>query len=146
MIHLIICGHGEFATGLLSGAKLLCGDSPACDAVNFSEGMSSEALSEKLQACVASANGEPVLFLTDILGGTPFRESSALAAGLDQAEVISGANLQMLTEATLERDGRDDVSELARELVASAKECMTLLSDKLASQSKKAQDTDEDGI
>lgn len=147
MIHLIVCGHGEFADGLLSGARLLCGESPSCDAVNFSEGLSSEDLREQLQASIDSANGAPILFLTDILGGTPFRECSTLAAALPNAEVISGANLQILTEATIERDGIDDVRGFARDLIDSAKECMTLLSDKLANQAQSKQETvEDDGI
>ncbi|MBV7434680.1 PTS sugar transporter subunit IIA [Cardiobacteriaceae bacterium TAE3-ERU3] len=146
MIHIIVSGHGEFAEGLLSGARLLCGDSPACDAVNFSEGMTPEVLREKLSACVESADG-PILFLTDIIGGTPFRECAALATALPNAEVVSGANLQMLTEACVERDDADDLKAFARELISSAQECMTLYSDKLASQAQKKQDAaDDDGI
>lgn len=145
MIHLIICGHGEFAEGLLSGAKLLCGDKPSCDAINFSEGKTPETLREELQASINSADGQPVLFLTDILGGTPFRECSALAAGLADAEVMSGANLQIVIEAIIEReDGQADLKTFARDLISSAQECMTLLSDKLASQQANQNNTSSD--
>lgn len=147
MLHLIICGHGEFAEGLLSGAKLLCGDKPSCDAVNFSEGKTPETLREELQASIDSASGQPVLFLTDILGGTPFRECSALAAGLANAEVMSGANLQIVIEAIIEREeGKEDLKAFAHELISSAQECMTLLSDKLASQQNHQPDAGDDGI
>lgn len=147
MIHIIVCGHGAFATGLLSGARLLCGEGDACDAVDFSEGMSGEALQTQLRRCVAQAENSPVLFLTDILGGTPFRESSVIASEHGRAEVISGANLQMLTEALLEREGEEDVRAFAQALVQSAKECITLLSDKLANQAQKnIEPGEEDGI
>lgn len=147
MIHLIICGHGHFATGLLAGAELLCGKSPSCDAIDFSEGMSSEQLREKIAASLQSAGDVPVLFLTDIIGGTPFRECSSYVAALKDAEVISGANLQMLTEACLDRDEADNLQTFGRELIKSAQECMNLLSDKLASQAAAADDdSDDDGI
>lgn len=146
MIHLIVCGHGEFAAGLLSGAQLLCGESPNCDAVNFSEGLTPEALRAQLQACISDTDA-PILFLTDIIGGTPFRECAALATTLPNAEVVSGANLQMLTEACVDRDDADDLKTFARTLISSAQECMALYSDKLASQAaKQAPAAEDDGI
>lgn len=146
MIYLIICGHGEFAGGIHSGAQLLCGSSEHCDAINFSEGMSSDALKQKLQASVSKAGDMPVLFLTDILGGTPFRECATLCANLDNSEVISGANLQMLTEALMERDEAENVRDFARMLVESAKECMKCLSDELAAQKTREENSTDDGI
>ena len=144
MIHIVIFGHGEFAAGLLSGAKLLCGESPACDAINFSEGMSPETLREQLRVSVSDKD-EPVLFLTDILGGTPFRECAALATELPQAEVISGANLQMLVEASMDREDAENLQIFARQLITSAKDCMSLLSDRLTSKKNNEPDAD-DGI
>lgn len=146
MIHLIICGHGNFATGVYSGAKLLCGVSEACDAVDFSEGMSAEALKDQLQQCVDTAGDVPILFLTDILGGTPFRECAAIVSHLKNAEVITGANLQMLVEAAMEREDAGNVQGFARDLVESAKDCMTLLSEKLAAQRAYEEQSADDGI
>lgn len=148
MIHFIICGHGEFADGLLSGAVLLCGKYP-CDAINFSEGTTPEQLREKLQASIARANGKPVLFFTDLIGGTPFRECSAIAQTLPESEVISGANLQMLTEGFIEREEATDVKSFALSLVERARECMTTLSEELAFRAARSQSqaqTDEEGI
>lgn len=148
MIHFIICGHGEFAEGLLSGAVLLCGEYP-CDAINFSEGTTPEQLREKLHASIARANGEPVLFFTDLIGGTPFRECSAIAQTLPESEVISGANLQMITEGFIDREDATDVKSFAWSLVERSRECMTTLSKELETRTKHVQaqmnDTD-DGI
>jgi PTS system N-acetylgalactosamine-specific IIA component len=45
------------------------------------------------------------VFLTDLLGGTPFRVASTLAMQKPGSEVITGTNLQLLLEMVLERDG-----------------------------------------
>jgi len=46
-----------------------------------------------------------IVFLTDLLGGTPFRVASTLAMQKPGWEVITGTNLQLLLEMALEREG-----------------------------------------
>ncbi|EFZ5788001.1 PTS N-acetylgalactosamine transporter subunit IIA, partial [Shigella flexneri] len=46
-----------------------------------------------------------IVFLTDLLGGTPFRVASTLAMQKPGCEVITGTNLQLLLEMVLEREG-----------------------------------------
>ena len=47
--------------------------------------------------------GEGVLFLSDIPGGSPFQQSTAVAVNLQLADVLSGTNLVMVAEACMER-------------------------------------------
>lgn len=120
MIHLIVCGHGQVADGLMTGLRLLSGEVPHCQAINFNEGMSSESLAQALQAAVRQAGDEAVLFLTDIIGGTPFREAALIAHNRPNTEVISGVNLHMLVEASIERDDAQSLSQLVEDLIQSA--------------------------
>ncbi|UJF24055.1 PTS sugar transporter subunit IIA [Suttonella sp. R2A3] len=143
MIQLIVTGHGEFAEGLSSAAQLLCGELSDCQVINFSEGMSGDDFSAALNKAVESLGESPVLCLTDILGGTPFRECAKIAMAREDCEVISGANVQMLVEATMEREDEADVHTLATMLVESAREGLTTLSEQ--SQQKKSH-TSDDGI
>ena len=76
MLGIILCGHGGFATGLEQAMKQILGEQP-----------------------------QFIVFLTDLLGGTPFRVASTLAMQKPGSEVITGTNLQLLLEMVLEREG-----------------------------------------
>lgn len=145
MIHLIITGHGSYAEGLYSAAQLLCGELAHSSVVNFYEGMSAETLEASLRDALTAAGEYPVLCLADILGGTPFRVCANIATQRVDCEVLSGANVQMLVEASLERDEARTVSELAQVLVTSAREGITTLSAQWPHK-KKNISLNEDGI
>lgn len=146
MIHLVVCGHGLVAEGLLSGLKLLSGDVAYCQAVNFTEGMSGEALMQQLQEAIASAQDEPVLILTDIMGGTPFRQAALIANEREQCEVISGVNLHLLVEAAIERDDAENLAQLADDLVQSAQGGIARYATMLQNRIKTNIPTEDDGI
>lgn len=144
MIHLIITGHGEMATGLMSGLTVLAGACKNCHVVDFKEGMTAEALEEALKERVQEIGDQPILFLTDILGGTPFRTCAALARIRPNREVISGVNLHLLLEAEMERQNTP-LHQLTQELIESAREGITSLSQRLGSASSKPKSS-TDGI
>lgn len=48
MIGMILCGHGNFASGMYSAIKLIAGEQEDFATVDFSAGMSSEELKEQL--------------------------------------------------------------------------------------------------
>lgn len=146
MIHLVVCGHGTVAEGLLSGVKLLSGDVTHCQTVNFTEGMSSETLAQLLHQAMESAAGEPVLILTDIMGGTPFRQAALIASEREQCELISGVNLHMFVEAVIERDDAQSLEELAEDLVQSAQGGIARYATMLQNRIKSNILIDEEGI
>lgn len=128
MIHFIVSGHGQFASGMVSAACLIAGEADAFSAVDFPEGESAENLQSRLQEALAHAGAQGVIVFTDILGGMPFRTAALLAAGRDNMEVVCGTNVQLLVEAALERSEDDTPATLLARILPGAREGLNLLS------------------
>lgn len=72
MISIIVTGHGQFASGLLSAVETVFGPQSQTLAVDFPSGISTSDLDARLQAALASLpTSGGVVFLTDLLGGSP---------------------------------------------------------------------------
>jgi N-acetylgalactosamine PTS system EIIA component len=103
---LIISGHGSFATGIQSSVKLIAGDQPNVEYVDFLEGDSIGDLEEKLlKAFYRLQECESVLVLCDLVGGSPFKTAVMLTNGKEKSTVIGGTNLAMVIETALLKDG-----------------------------------------
>lgn len=131
MLGIVITGHGKFATGLLSAVEQVIGSQTQCKAIDFPEGVSTEELASQLEdACNACDNGDGIVLLCDLLGGSPFRQASQIALTKNNYEVISGTNMQIAAEMLLEREeltaaefrnaavicGKDGITSLWHEL------------------------------
>lgn len=127
MMHFIVSGHGQFASGMVSAVTLIAGEANAFTAIDFPEGESANALHERLQAALMAAGDAPVIIFTDILGGMPFRTSAQLAAGRAHTEVVCGSNVQLLVEAVLERDEEDSPASLLERILPGAREGLNVL-------------------
>ena len=97
MLSIILTGHGGFASGMEKAMKQILGEQSQFIAIDFPETSSTALLTSQLE--------EAIVFLTDLLGGTPFRVASTLAMQKPGCEVITGTNLQLLLEMVLEREG-----------------------------------------
>ncbi len=97
---IVVAAHGELAAGLVSAAQLICGQIQDLAAVALEPTDSPEAFAERLAAAAPNAT-EPVLLLTDLVGGTPHNVALALARRRPSAVVISGVNLAVLMEAAM---------------------------------------------
>lgn len=96
MAGIVITGHGNFATGILSAVELIAGKQEGVKAVDFSDGMSVDQLDIELKRAAAAVDGENgIVFFSDLVGGSPFKSSVLLAQTLE-AEVIAGTNLPMI--------------------------------------------------
>lgn len=133
MIGIIVTGHGQFATGLVSALKLLAGEPEALLAVDFEAGDDIGRLEEKLKAAIESLGGEAydggsdassdgILVMTDLRGGSPFNVASRLSMEHPGVEVLTGSNLGMLVEAYMARQMAQDVKTLAVSTAASGKD------------------------
>jgi len=96
MIGVVVVTHGQLATELLNAAETIVGDLPRFAAVSIGwHEDTQDAREEIAQAIARVQQGQGVLILTDMFGGT----SSNLAMtflGQDDVEVITGVNLPML--------------------------------------------------
>jgi len=111
MLGVILTGHGHFASGLYQAALQIIGQQPGFMAIDFPDGLSTDQLESQLQSALQQCEkGEGVIFLTDILGGSPFRIAAQLSFVQPNIEVITGTNLPLVIEMLLERDGLDAAS------------------------------------
>lgn len=105
MIGVILSGHGGFASGISQALTQVIGEQPQFAAIDFPESMTTAQLDNAMRMALESVDsGEGVVFLTDLLGGTPFRTASLLSQQIANIEVVTGTNLQMAAEMLLERD------------------------------------------
>ncbi|BBQ82107.1 MULTISPECIES: PTS galactosamine/N-acetylgalactosamine transporter subunit IIA [Enterobacteriaceae] len=106
MLGIILTGHGGFASGMEKAMRQILGEQTQFIAIDFPETSTTARLTEQLEQAVATLDAEEdIVFLTDLLGGTPFRVASTLAMQKAGREVIAGTNLQLLLEMVLDRDG-----------------------------------------
>lgn len=105
MLGIILTGHGGFASGMEKAMKQILGEQTQFIAIDFPETSTTALLTSQLEQAVNTLDSEDSLvFLTDLLGGTPFRVASTLAMQKPGREVITGTNLQLLLEMVLERE------------------------------------------
>jgi PTS system mannose-specific IIA component len=100
MIGVVVVTHGQLAVELLNAAETIVGDLPQFAAVSIGwHEDTHDARDEIAQAIERVQQGQGVLILTDMFGGTP---SNLAMTFLDRekVEVITGVNLPMLIKLT----------------------------------------------
>ena len=96
MIGVVVVTHGQLATELLNAAEAIVGDLPRFTAVSIGWHDDTRDARDEIGRAVARVRqGDGVLILTDMFGGTP---SNLALTFLEPAvvEVITGVNLPML--------------------------------------------------
>jgi len=118
MIGILLVSHGTIAQSFIDVAKIIVGEPENAKAVCLPEALDDERVFEELQkACKSLDQGDGILILTDMFGGTPCNLSLSLLED-DQVEVLTGMNLPMFLKILSSREGVA-LAELAR----TAKEC-----------------------
>lgn len=143
MVGVIVTGHGNFGTGLLSNLQLLAGAPEAVLAVDF-KGDSTEVLHDDLMAALEQLKDcDGVLVLADLAGGSPFNQSVTCKAELPdrKIEVVGGASAAMLLVANTSKGWMDDPVELAEAVMLEAKDAIVRFVLEVHED-----DADEDGI
>ncbi|MFA1563064.1 PTS sugar transporter subunit IIA [Aliivibrio fischeri] len=117
-IGIIVTGHINFATGTKSAVEAITGNQQAIKYVDFTEGTTRTELESLLiDACEIVDEGAGVLFCTDVPSGTPFQVSAQICTGKTNVSVLTGSNINMITEAVMERESFANVSDLADHIV-----------------------------
>ncbi len=114
MVGLVVATHGQLAAELLRTAESIVGPVPGSAAVSIDSSSSVEEARARLATAIhkVGADGEGVLVLTDMFGGTP--ANLALTFLDEQIEVVTGVNLPMLMKLATSRDsGLAAAAELA---------------------------------
>ena len=105
MTGIIVTGHGQFPSGILSAVTLVAGKPDNTAGVDFTDGQSSADLKEAMTKAMNTLDGDDILILADLVGGTPFNTAAAIKAERTdkKIKVIAGANMAALVEAVFSR-------------------------------------------
>ena len=114
MVGIVIITHCQIADELVRAASLIVGEIPACIAISISPEEKLESIDERLEQAMLSVDqGDGILILTDLFGGTPSNVSLSFLQD-KKVEVVSGVNLPMLLKISVAREGKE-LKEVARE-------------------------------
>jgi PTS system mannose-specific IIA component len=139
MVGFVIVGHGSVAEALIATAQGIVGPLEQVRAVNLlpHEGIDL-GRSKIVEAIHAVNDGEGVVLLADMFGGTP---SNCCLSVLEQGqlEVVTGYNLPMLLKIPTARAQRLSVRDTAQVLVQNGQKNILFASDLLRARCQAVQ-------
>ena len=99
MIGLVLVTHGRLAEELRAAMEHVVGPQKAVATVCIGPDDDMEGRRNDIRDSIASVDqGDGVVLLTDILGGTPCNLAASLAADRKSVDVIAGVNLPLLVK------------------------------------------------
>jgi len=116
MVGILIVSHGRLAEALISSVECLVGKLQKIRGVSIWPRDKEEEIRGQIQKEMAEVeDGEGVVILTDILGGTPTNLSLPLLED-EKVEVVTGVNMPMLMALLSHRTGRSlrEISKLVK--------------------------------
>lgn len=116
---LVISGHGRYATAIKESLEVLAGSNEAVKFIDFTVDDSDVTLKEKMSVVIKENMNSGILFICDILGGTPFKVAVELSIENEEIEVVAGCNLGAILEMSLQLDSMV-VGELADSIVSTS--------------------------
>lgn len=129
MIGLIIATHGNSSVELIKDAEMFAGPLSQCKAWTLNPGDDIEKGEQMLEEYVDELDqGDGVLIMTDLFGGTPSNLSLKIAMKKGNAETLTGVNLPMIIQFITERE-----TQTLDELIES---CIEAAQDGIKSQTK----------
>ena len=130
MIGVVVVTHGQLARELLNAAEAIVGDVPRFASVSIGwHEDTQDARDEIAQAIAQVQQGDGVLILTDMFGGTPANLAMTFL-GEDTVEVITGVNLPMLIKLA-GLSGQQGLLDVAREMREQGRNAIWVASDLL---------------
>jgi PTS system mannose-specific IIA component len=128
MVGLVVASHGRLAEELVSTAEQIVGKLPAVATCNIEPGTPVEELRAKMKQAVSRVDeGEGVIILADLFGGTPCKESLMMCQRMN-LEVLAGVNLPMLVKANSLRNEQMSLPEMANQLASHGQRNITCAS------------------
>ncbi|GAG28093.1 unnamed protein product, partial [marine sediment metagenome] len=101
MVNLIVITHGEFGAYLVEAAEWIVGQqTQGVEVISISPKTALDKVKETLNDAVArNSSPDGLVFMTDMLGGTPTNMVLPLAKDIPNSAVICGININMLVSA-----------------------------------------------
>ncbi len=130
MIGKLILTHGGLARELLAAGKVISGDSSSFEALSLDWSVPFEDARAQVGTALERLDqGQGVLILTDIYGGTPCNIAMTFYQP-GKVEVLTGVNLPMVVKLACWAGSQDGtVSDLARALQAKGQKSICLAGD-----------------
>jgi mannose PTS system EIIA component len=116
MVGVLIVSHGKLAEALISSVQSITGNLQKIMGVSIWPMERKEEVKERINRKVAEADdGDGVVILTDILGGTPTNLTLSFLND-EKVEVVTGVNMPMLLTLTSYRKGKSlrEISDLVK--------------------------------
>jgi mannose PTS system EIIA component len=113
MVGILVVSHGRLAEALISAAQSLVGSFQKARGISIWPRDREKEVRDRIQKAIAEVNeGDGVVILTDLLGGTPTNLSLSLSED-KRVEVVTGVNLPMLLTLSSYRKERS-LTEMGR--------------------------------
>ncbi len=117
MVGILIISHGRLAEALISSVQSLVGHLQKVKGVSIWPKDGNEEVKGRIRKNMEEVNdGNGVIILTDILGGTPTNLILSLVQD-ESVEVVTGVNMPMLLTLSSYRNGRSlrEIGKLAKQ-------------------------------
>ena len=106
MVGILVVSHGRLAEALISSVEFLVGNLQKIKGVSICPKDKEQEVKERIkQKMVEVDDGDGVVILTDVLGGTPTNVSLSFLKD-EKVEVVTGVNIPMLLTLSSYRKGR----------------------------------------
>jgi PTS system mannose-specific IIA component len=117
MIGILIASHGRLGEEMIRTAEFIYGEIPKIRSANLNGNEPISVIRERMARLIDDLDdGDGVIILTDIFGGTPFNVAISLM-NTKKIEVVAGFTLSMVLKLATARNDMRDLGELARFIV-----------------------------
>lgn len=146
MIHIIISGHGDISTGILSASNMIFGEQEHVVAIPFENDEGLEDLQSKYSDAIKNVpSTDEVLFLVDVFGGTPYNAASQMIYQFENMDMVTGVNLPILLE-TLNMRESQSISSLVVSLKETSIESFKVFKEELIKIKETTESLEDDEI
>ncbi len=130
---MLIISHCDLGKEFLKAAELIVGKLDAADSISITQTTESEEILQQISEKLSVLDqGQGVLVLTDMFGGTPSNLSLSFLKD-ERVEVLTGVNLPMLIAVAKDRE-RVSLSELGEKAEEAGRRSITLAGKLLKSE------------
>ena len=113
MFGIIVGTHGDFANGIVQSCEMIYGKRDKLKAVTLVPGEGPDDVIRKYETAIKELGTEKVLFLNDLMGGSPYNAACRLVATNENYGIVAGVNLPMLIAMSSAQDADDGSASLA---------------------------------
>ena len=120
MIHLVLCGHGTFGSSLFESLSMFLPEISEVSVIDFHKDMGVSELTDLVRLKLDELGNQPTIFVTDMVGGAPFKTCAIEILDKQNKLVIAGINLTALLDLYFQRE--EDLFVVAKRAVQVSKE------------------------